>query len=201
MQSDIRPWCTQSKTRILGVKSHAQRRAERTIESMNIRFECPEDVQGIRSVNLGAFARTAEANLVDALRVAAAPCISLVAEEQGVIVGHALFTLVTVQRGVETWQALGLGPVAVAPSRQRRGVGTKLIQAGLSACKDAGHTVVFVVGHPSYYRRFGFLPAAPLGLVPAEATPHEAWMVNELAPGALGGRTGVVSYRPEFEGV
>lgn len=168
---------------------------------MNIRFERVGDEQQIRTVNTQAFARTDEADLVDALRAAEAPRISLVAEDAGAIVGHALFTVVTVRRGEESWQAAGLGPVAVLPAHQSRGIGGTLVRAGMDACLEAGYRVLFVLGHPDYYPRFGFVKAAPLGLIWDQDAPSEAWMVAELAPGALCGRTGIVSFRPEFTGV
>jgi putative acetyltransferase len=89
--------------------------------------------------------------------------------------------------------------MAVAAELQRRGVGAALIRAGLDACRAAGHTIVFVLGHPAYYPRFGFEPASEHGFAyeggPAFA---RAFFVRALAPGAFGGRSGVVSYHREF---
>ena len=84
---------------------------------MKIRYETVGDADGIRAVVTQAFARTAEAELVDALRAADAPRISLVADAAGMIVGHVLFTTVTVRRGEDAWSALALGPLAVLPSQ------------------------------------------------------------------------------------
>lgn len=165
---------------------------------MKIRYETVGDADGIRAVVTQAFARTAEAELVDALRAADAPRISLVADAAGMIVGHVLFTTVTVRRGEDAWPALALGPLAVLPSHQGRGVGSRLIRAGLDACLAAGQPVVFVVGAPRFYGRFGFVEAAPMGLIWDAGAVGDAWQVAELTPGALRGRTGIVSYRPEF---
>ena len=168
---------------------------------MKIRYETVGDADGIRAVVKQAFARPAEADLVDALRAADAPRISLVADAAGRVVGHVLFTRVTVRRGEDGWSALALGPLAVLPGWQGHGVGSRLIRAGLDACLAAGQPVVFVVGAPRFYSRFGFVEAAPMGLVWDAGTVGDAWQVAELTRGALRGRTGIVSYRPEFLGV
>ena len=99
---------------------------------MKIRYETVGDADGIRAVVTQAFARPAEADLVDALRAADAPRISLVADAAGMVVGHVLFTRVTVRRGDDGWSALALGPLAVLPSQQGHGVGSRLIREGLA---------------------------------------------------------------------
>jgi putative acetyltransferase len=114
------------------------------------------------------------------------------------VVGHILFTAVTVEPEVPAWTALGLAPMAVLPQYQRQGVGSQLVRAGLAECLRQGHTVVVVLGHPAYYPRFGFVPAAAKGLRCEYPVPDEVFMVAELMPEALAGRTGLVKYRPEF---
>lgn len=167
---------------------------------MAIRPERPEDHAAVAALHERAFGQPAEARLVAALRAAGAATLSLVAEEDGQVVGHVLFSPVSVDDGAGGWAALGLGPVAVRPERQRRGIGAALVRAGLAACRDNGHTVVLVLGHAEYYPRFGFRPAAGAGLRWEHG--HDAsFFVAELAPGALAGRAGVVRYRPEFAAV
>jgi putative acetyltransferase len=118
------------------------------------------------------------------------------------LVGHVLFTRVTVatDHGDEVG-LLGLAPVAVLPSYQGQGVGTMLIEAGLEQLRAAGHPAVVVLGHPSYYPRFGFVPASRFGLRWEIDAPDEAFMAMELSVGALSGIRGVVRFRPEFSGI
>jgi len=98
-------------------------------------------------------------------------------------------------------QVAALGPVAVHPEHQRRGIGSALILAGLDICRVRGYDVAILLGHPAYYPRFGFRPAAPLGIRWEHDAPEEAFMVMELQAGALAGRQGIIRFRPEFEGV
>ena len=162
-----------------------------------IRAETPEDYAAVRRVNALAFGREGEGALVDKLR-AASPHISLVAVEDSEVVGHIFFSPATVESGPADFAAVALGPMAVLPGRQNRGVGSQLVRRGLEECKSQGHDVVFVLGHPDYYPRFGFAPAGAKGIRCEYPVPDEAFMVVELRPGALGGRTGLMRYRPEF---
>jgi len=164
---------------------------------MQIRPERPEDHAAVAALHERAFGQPAEARLVEALRAAGAAIVSLVAEREGRVVGHVLFSPVTVRDGGREWGALGLGPVAVLPELQRGGIGSALVRAGLAECRALGHAVVLVLGHAAYYPRFGFRPAADAGLR-WEHGHEESFFVAELAPGALCGRRGVVRYRPEF---
>lgn len=165
-----------------------------------IRPERPADRAAIFAIHAAAFPTDAEAKLVDRLRDAGAATVSLVAESDARIVGHILFSPVRIVApdGGES-RAIGLAPVAVAPSRQNGGIGGALIRAGFDACRAAGHTVVFVLGHPPYYPRFGFEPASRYGLS-YEGGPQfaPAFFVRELEPGTLAGRRGIVHYHPEF---
>jgi putative acetyltransferase len=166
-----------------------------------VRNELPGDALAVREVLVDAFGRAAEADLVDALRARAAVTLALVAVEDERIVGHVLFTPVTVGDGEARAPAVALGPLGVLAARQRRGVGATLVRAGLAHCRARGHGAVFVLGHPSYYPRFGFVPARPLGITCPWPAPDEAFMVAELRPGALAGLHGTVRYAPEFDGV
>ncbi|HEX6186161.1 MAG TPA: N-acetyltransferase [Pyrinomonadaceae bacterium] len=168
---------------------------------LTVRAETPEDYAAVRRVNELAFESAGEADLVDALRAGAAPCVSLVAEEEGRVVGHILFSPVTVESAGGDWGAMGLAPMAVLPERQGQGVGSALVREGLKECARLGHEVVFVLGHENYYPRFGFRTAAREGVGCEFPAPEENFMVVELRPGALGGRTGLVRYAPEFRNV
>ncbi|MEW6303635.1 MAG: N-acetyltransferase [Verrucomicrobiota bacterium] len=163
-----------------------------------IRPEQPGDIPAIRRVNELAFGRPGEADLVDALRDLTRPFISLVAVEGAEIVGHILFTPVTVENANGSFTALSLAPVAVLPSHQRRGIGTELVKAGLAMCQQARHQIIFVVGHPEFYPRFGFAPAHDHGIACEFEVPPEAFLVCELSPGALASRRGAVKYPPPF---
>ena len=165
-----------------------------------VRAETVEDYSAVRRINEIAFGQTDEAALVDALREAR-PYISLVAEEDGRIVGHIFFSPVSIESEGPDVVAMGLGPMAVLPEVQRSGVGSRLVREGLAACRRSGSHVVVVLGHPDFYPRFGFVPAAGKGLRCKWPVPDEAFMVAELSPGALQGSRGLVEYRPEFDSV
>jgi len=150
----------------------------------------------VHRVNEHAFGGPDEAQLVDALRAAAEPNISLVAVVDDQIVGHIFFSPVSV--GGEESCAMGLAPMAVLPDYQRQGVGSQLVRVGLRECARLGYDVVVVLGHAEYYPRFGFIPASQKGLQSEYPVPDDVFMVVELKPDALGGRRGLVKCRPEF---
>ena len=164
---------------------------------MRIRNEGIADIDAIRRVNEAAFGQPAEARLVDALREQATPFLSLVAEDEAAIVGHICFTPVTVGETM----ILGLAPMAVLPARQNEGIGTKLVAAGLEACRRAGFSAVVVLGHPRYYPRFGFAPAAQRGLRSEYDVPDEVFLLLELVPGGAAGLTGIARYHDAFRDV
>jgi putative acetyltransferase len=163
---------------------------------MRIRPEAPDDVEAIRAVNLAAFESSAEASLVDALRGVANPYLSLVAEDDGAVVGHILFTPVQVPD--MTTLVVGLAPMAVLPDRQRAGIGSALVRAGLDGCRALNASAAIVLGHPEYYPRFGFVPADHFGLTSEYDVPADVFMALELQPGALASATGIVKYHPAF---
>jgi putative acetyltransferase len=166
---------------------------------LTIRAEISEDIPAIYHIHTAAFGQANEADLVDALRRHNALTISLVAIQDGHIVGHIAFSPVTITSSTATIAALGLAPMAVLPAYQRRGIGSQLVEAGLTACHHTTYGVVMVLGHPHYYPRFGFVPAKPLGIVWEHDAPDEAFMVKEIQKDALAQTRGVVKYRPEFD--
>jgi putative acetyltransferase len=163
-----------------------------------VRSETPADYSAVRRVNERAFGGAEEAQIVEALRGTATPQISLVAEREGRVVGHIFFSPVTVESPESSFEAIALGPLAVEPELHKKGVGSRLMHAGLEECRRAGHGLVFVLGHPGYYPRFGFRKAAPGGFRCEFDAPDEAFMFIELVEGAGSGRRGLVRYRPEF---
>ncbi len=168
---------------------------------MWVRPETTADGSRIRAVNRAAFGREGEGELVDALRAAGVVIASLVADEEGEVVGHVLFSPAVLEDGKGQTTVAGLGPVAVLPEHQGRGIGSALIDAGLTICRESGYAIAVVLGHPAYYPRFGFRPSRPLGIRWEHDAPEEAFMVMELQPGALAGHRGIIRYRPEFDGV
>jgi putative acetyltransferase len=163
---------------------------------MEIRDESVGDEAAIRRLHLAAFGGDAEARLVDALRERGKAVVSLVAVEAGDIVGHVLFSRVTID-GNDSTRALGLAPVGVLPGFQRTGIGSRLIRQGLTRCASAGYDLVVLVGAPAYYTRFGFQAAQPYGL-DNEYGVQDEFMVLALREGALQGVRGLVRYAPEF---
>lgn len=165
---------------------------------MIIRSEKPEDIQEIRNINIAAFDTEFEANLVDALRKSDISLISLVAEINGKLVGHILFSPVTLKENKPCDFIAGLAPMAVLPEYQRKGIGAKLIEEGLKQCKEAGYEAVIVLGHPNYYPKFGFVPSVNFGIRSEYNVPDEAFMAQELKRGALANFSGTVKYHELF---
>ncbi len=163
-----------------------------------VRTENLEDRKSVRRVNELAFGRRNEADLVDALRANARPYVSSVAVIDEQVVGHILFSPVSVESEGSAFTAMGLAPMAVLPECQNQGIGSRLVREGLKECERLGEDIVVVLGHPNYYPRFGFMPASLKGLRSEYDVPDEVFMVAELVPGALKGRRGLVKYHPEF---
>ena len=154
---------------------------------MLIRREAPGDADAIDAVHRVAFDGPVEADLVHALRADEGwlPELSLVAETGGAIVGHVVCT----RAHIDGAPALGLGPVGVLPARQRTGAGSALMHAVLGAADALGEPVVVLLGHTDYYPRFGFVPAASLGIRPPVATWADHFQARPLTaytPGLRG---------------
>jgi putative acetyltransferase len=165
---------------------------------ISIRPEAPADHPAIAAVNDRAFGQPHEGRLVAALRERVSSCVSLVAERDGRVVGHVFFSPVRVEGPGDPVDAVALGPMAVDPDHQSQGIGAQLVEAGLEACRRRGDRAVFVLGHPTYYPRFGFMPAAAHGLRCEFPVPDELFFFLELEPAALRGVRGTVRYHPEF---
>jgi putative acetyltransferase len=157
----------------------------------------------IHEINTLAFGRENEAELIKKLRESTnfIPELSLVAVINERAVGHILFSPVAIHIKEGILPALALAPMAVQPEFQNRGIGSELVRRGLERCRNLGYGVVIVVGHPTYYPRFGFTPAREKGLEAPFPVPDEAFMAIEFTPGALNGISGMVIYPPAFEGV
>jgi putative acetyltransferase len=164
-----------------------------------IRAEEQGDTADIRRVNQRAFGQPDEANLVDALRLRGAITLSLIAIEDQSVVGHILFTPAIIEAGSSSCPAIALGPMAVLPEFQNRGIGAQLVETGLKMCRDAGHQLVIVLGHPQYYPRFGFQPARSLGIRCPFEVPDDAFMVRVLGAIPMDFPGGMVKYQPEFD--
>jgi len=176
---------------------------DNTAGTLIIRPETRADHDAIRKLNKRAFKGKNESKLVDAVREADyfIPALSLVAEKDGKVVGHVLFTPIRIKDLDGSTPALALAPMSVLPEFQDQGIGTGLLKYGLEECRKLGHKIIVVIGHPEYYPRFGFVKAAEKGLtLPFEAS-EEVFMVLELVPGALNGVRGTIDYPKEFHDV
>jgi putative acetyltransferase len=162
-----------------------------------LRPEAPGDSAGVREVNTAAFGGSSEADLVDALRAGGLSVVSLVAVDEETIVGHILFSRLRIESEPHGVDAVALAPLAVRPALQRQGIGSSLVREGLKRCRQAGESIVVVVGHPGFYPRFGFSHARAARLESKYA--GESFMALELKPSALAGVSGAVVYPPPFE--
>jgi len=167
---------------------------------VTIRNEEPADASAIRALNKVAFDGPDEADIVDAIREACSSALSLVAEQEGRVVGHILFSPATVVSVGGDVVGMGLAPMAVESRSQRQGVGSSLVETGLEQLRRIGCPFVIVLGHPEYYPRFGFRPASEFGLICQWAgVPEEAFMAIILDERKMSGVVGVARYRDEFD--
>ena len=163
---------------------------------MDIRETSASDLAALIALHDAAFGGPHEGRLVAELISGDLAAISLAAVEEGRIVGHILFSPLVVEVNGETVLGLALAPLAVHPSRQQIGIGTALALAGLDAARQAGWEAVIVLGHPSYYARFGFSADLARGFESPFAGP--AFMALELTKAALSGRKGKIIYLSPF---
>jgi putative acetyltransferase len=180
------------------------------LEIRSERADDASDVAAIQALQRAAFPSPDEARLIDRLRASGAydPALSLLAQlrrdsfasDAPSIVGHCLMTQATLVRpdgSTETGRILALGPLAVLPSFQRRGVGAALMRAAVQRADAAGFAAIVLLGHPTYYPRFGFRPARAQGLLPPVDWRDAAWQALRLS-GSTPEDTGTVHYAPPF---
>ena len=165
---------------------------------IEIREEQEGEYQEIRQVIVAAFGGDTEATLVELLRDRNKTPVALVAASENKIVGHIMFSPVTITLAPKTFRAVGLVPLSVLPEFQRQGIGSMLAREGLKKCAAAGFEMAVVLGSPYYYPRFGFSRASLYGLG-NEYDTDEHFMAMELKEGALDKISGTVRYLPEFK--
>lgn len=173
---------------------------ERVSSGGNLIVRCEstdtQEQSTVRSINTAAFGRPDEADLVDSLRAERVVLVSLIAELENRVVGHILFSRMFIETAAGSIPAAALAPVAVLPEYQRQGIGGVLIRRGLESLRVRGERIAIVLGHPQYYRRFGFSCESAHSL--ESPFPPNAFMAMELSPGALDGIRGKVRYPAAF---
>ena len=165
-------------------------------DTLHIRLKRRGDEPSIRFVNETSFERANEADLVEQLQRDGNVLASCVAVSNHEIVGHILFSRVTIEGAAGGIPSVALAPMAVLPSHQRRGIGSDLVRFGLQELRARGEPSVVVLGHPGYYGRFGFSSALARRLV--TPFPPDAFMAMALIPGALDDVAGAVTYPRAF---
>ena len=164
---------------------------------MHIREATDSDMNDVLSVERLAFGYNKEAELVRELLEdpSAKPILSLLAFKNDRAVGHILFTAARLTKNQNTVSMVILAPLAIVPETQKQGIGGQLIQKGLELLSIVGIDLVFVLGHPEYYPRYGFKPAGVLGFEAPYPIPDkhaEAWMVQALRPNVIGSVSGKI---------
>ena len=168
-------------------------------KQIRIREERADDIHQVRSVNDAAFGQPTEGHIVDRLRGADSEAVSLVAVLNEKVIGHIFFSSVTVETELGLIKGMGLAPMAVVPEHQREGVGSELVTEGLKEIRKKGYPFVVVLGHETYYPRFGFRPASEYGLRSQwDGVPDEVFMAIIYAKDRMKGLSGTVYYREEF---
>jgi putative acetyltransferase len=164
---------------------------------IEIRSEEPQDIEAIRDVNRRAFGQEQEGRIVDALRANGGALLSLVATQQAQVVGHVMYS----PARIGSVDGAALGPMAVVPEEQGHGIGTKLVEGGNDQLARSGCPFIVVVGHPKFYRRFGFRPARLHEITCEWELPDDVFMVLSLDDVQMARAVGAAVYRPEFNTV
>jgi putative acetyltransferase len=185
------PWCAYTKRLIFMDDPLCESR-------VRVQEEQLQDIEAIHKVNVRAFGGSLEADLVDRLRNNCANLLSLAAVKQNEIVGHILFSPITIENEERNILGMGLAPMAVLPEHQRQGIGSKLITKGVTMLKDRQCPFIIVLGHAEYYPRFGFEPASRHGIRSEWKVPDDAFMILVLSTSEMQGISGLAKYRPEF---
>lgn len=163
--------------------------------SIEVREEQASDLAAIRDLNERAFGQAREANIVDALRSHGAAMLSLVALADGRVVGHIMYSPIIIDGKVS---GAALGPMAVLPEYQCKGVGSELVKCGSERLKKHGCPFIIVLGHAEYYPRFGFRPASAHGVRCEWEVPDNVFMLLILDEDKMCGASGLAKYRDEF---
>ncbi len=168
---------------------------------MTIRIEKTTDIQQIWQINTEAFERKGEADLINTLRESDTPYISLIYEENNKFLGHIFFTPVELAGDTSGLDIMGLGPMAVVPEMQYKGIGSLLVKAGIEQCRDNGYDAIIVLGHAAFYPKFGFVPSVNYGIKSEFDVPEDVFMVLELKKNILKGKQGIIKYHEAFSSV
>lgn len=167
--------------------------------SYQIRPARPEDLLAIKELTRAAFKKEGEADLVETITNSDDLVLSLVAESAGGIIGHVLFSRMSLESEVSSEsKVVGLGPLSVSPGYQKQGIGSQLIKSSLEIL-EKDWDAVFLLGHSEYYPKFGFLPASKFGIKSTFDCADENFMCFELKTGALKNASGVVHYCKAFD--
>lgn len=167
---------------------------------ITIRQETKADYDAVFDLNLLAFKKPDESELIKRIRNGNhfVPELSIVAELNGLVLGHILFSKIEISGIKDTYPCLSLGPMAVLPPYQNKGIGSQLVKYGLNKARELGFLAVIVLGHPMFYPRFGFKKASGWNIKCPFDAPDEAFMALELKEGSLDQKAGVVVYPEEF---
>jgi putative acetyltransferase len=165
---------------------------------VRIQEESRQDHDAIRQVNKLAFETEEEGQLIDRLRADGQIVASLVALREGKVVGHILFSELPINTGKGILPAVALAPMAVLPDAQHQGIGSALIEAGITVCRERGKLAVLVLGHEKYYPRFGFSAELAKSVHSPYSHFSASWMAKELQSGALTNISGIAHYPAAF---
>ncbi|MFC7682136.1 GNAT family N-acetyltransferase [Paenibacillus sp. GCM10028914] len=166
-----------------------------------IRTEQVQDYSQVDKLLRNAFNGDEEVHIVERIRAQGdyEPNLSLVADNDGAITGHIMFSYAQLIDGQKSYKVAGLAPLAVDPSYQRKGIGSALIHEGLERCRQFDIPLVFLIGHPEYYSRFDFVKAVDYGFELKQfEVPDEVFMVYEVQAGALNRYKGELRYSKAF---